>query len=123
MEYYYRWYYDYTAQGVSFWCGSYPVTKRTPNGAWIDEYGKKHFILDCAAKKWAAPTRDEAWLNMKRRLARRTQILTAQLDTCVHVTNDPRLKQITAPTDKEAAPWHSTEPNTRTLFALSDHLS
>ena len=118
MEYYYRWYYGYTTDsGVSFWCDALPIIKRTAKGAWIDQYGKQRFILNSSVKKWAAPTRDEAWENMKRRLVRRTQILAAQLDTCTHVKDDPRLNQVTAPTDKETAPWLSTEHNTLMLFA------
>ena len=108
MEYYYRWYYDSGDGGALFWCGHYPVTKRTHRGAWIDEYGKARFILNDSVKKWAAPTQDEAWIGMKRRLARRRVIVRHQLSICEEVTADPRYKLDTAPSDKEYFPWQST---------------
>ena len=77
IEYYYRYSASVTfTQGiilfsrsvdVYYHCASYPVTKRTQCGACIDEYGRKRFIRTDATKKWAAPTKKEAWLNYKAR--------------------------------------------------------
>lgn len=72
IEYYFRWaaavqWCDGNKREVYYHCSMYPVTKRTKAGVFIDDYGRKRFILNDAKKKWAAPTKQEAWLNYKAR--------------------------------------------------------
>lgn len=72
QEVYYRWSaaVNWTGDGnasVYFHCASYPVIKKTRAGVFVDEHGRKHFILNDARKKWAAPTKQEAWQCYKQR--------------------------------------------------------
>lgn len=58
----------------------YPVTKRTPQGAWIDVYGKPRFVLSNTFKKFAAATEEEeAKVSFFARKARQLKILRAQI--------------------------------------------
>jgi len=44
------------------------VQKRTPKGAWVVSDGDRHLVLDASRKKWAYPTKTEAWDSFKIRL-------------------------------------------------------
>ena len=70
--YYYRWsaavnWCDGDKGSCFYHCAAYPVIKTTRAGVFIDDHGKKRFILNDAKKKWAAPTKQEAWINYKAR--------------------------------------------------------
>lgn len=102
IEYYYRYSASVTfTQGsilsnpsvrVYYHCAFYPVTKRTQCGAWIDEYGRKRFILTDAVKKWAAPTKKEAWLNYKARSAHALQHAKNNVDKITAARNTEQFK-------------------------------
>jgi len=75
---------------VDFWCADpigsiniepWRVLRRTPKGAWIvppfsnkwNEESCKKLVIDSTNKKWAYPTKKEAWDSFCIRLVRREQ--------------------------------------------------
>ena len=60
-----------------------PVLRRTRRGAWVDFYGKEKFVLGGARKRFAYPTKDEAFVSFLRRKKKQLAILAAQHDAVV----------------------------------------
>jgi hypothetical protein len=58
---------------------TYPITKITPCGAWIDIYGRKRFVNLQARKKFACKTKEDAMISFLARKAAQERILSAQL--------------------------------------------
>jgi hypothetical protein len=58
----------------------YPVTRYTPKGVWLDLFGQARFVRTLARKRWACPTKAEAWESFKARKRRQRAILRAQLE-------------------------------------------
>lgn len=58
----------------------FPVVRRTKCGCWVEEYGKKRFVLDQAKKKLAYPTKELARESFVRRKERQIQILNKRLE-------------------------------------------
>ena len=58
----------------------YPILARTAKGAWIARGCRRRFVLSDARKRFAHPTRDEAWTSFCRRKERHRQILSGQLE-------------------------------------------
>lgn len=58
---------------------TFPVKKRTPKGAWINDYGNKRFVLLTAKKQYACNSQEEAKDSFIFRKKRHISILTAQL--------------------------------------------
>lgn len=58
----------------------YPIIKETPKGCWIDDYGKKRFILSNSRKKYAYPTKEEARLGFLKRSLAYKRILFSRLE-------------------------------------------
>jgi hypothetical protein len=55
------------------------VVKRTRCGAWVEGYGQRHFVLDAARKKFAHPTKEEAFQGYQARKRRQCAILRWKL--------------------------------------------
>lgn len=54
--------------------------KKTPKGAWIERtYGVRKFVLDHGRKRYAWPTKEEAWESFLARKRKQAQILRRQL--------------------------------------------
>jgi hypothetical protein len=73
----------------------YVVVRETLKGVWIDKpfFGEK-FILNSARKRFAYPTKEEAWESFKRRKRRQMAIVMQQL-VCAKVALEqeaPHLK-------------------------------
>ena len=66
---------------VYLWLDEYPVVKKTPKGAWIHPYGyqKPKFILDNSKKKWAYPSKEEAYIYFRRRTEKHYLLVERQL--------------------------------------------
>lgn len=56
------------------------ITKITPRGAWVDNYGTPRFVLSGAYKRFACPTKKEAIESFIARKKRQVRILTAQCE-------------------------------------------
>lgn len=109
QEYYYRYSASVTfgqdsifspsSTEVYYHCTSYPVIKRTQCGAWIDDCGKKRFVLNDSVKKWAAPTKKEAWLNYKSRSRHALQHAKNNVDKIEAARNTEQFKQDEPPNE------------------------
>lgn len=54
--------------------------KKTPKGAWIERsYGQKKFVLDAGRKRYAWPTKEEAWESFLARKRKQVKHLKRQL--------------------------------------------
>lgn len=60
-------------------CNEYPVSKRTPQGAWIETGGRLRFVKLTAHKQYACETRELAANSFRHRKLRQIRILQAQL--------------------------------------------
>lgn len=74
-------------------CQEYVVVRRTPKGVWIAappvwRWAYQRFVLNRARKKYAYPTKHEAWQSFKIRKQRQLEILRSQQD---HVSEVLRL--------------------------------
>lgn len=70
---------------------SFPVTKRTASGYWIEVYGRKRWVSATSKKRFAYPTREEAATSYKARKKRQIELLQADLNLarqCLEV--DPK---------------------------------
>lgn len=56
----------------------YPITKTTPKGVWVDNYGTPRFVLSGAYKRFACSTQEEALESFIARKTRQVRILAAQ---------------------------------------------
>jgi hypothetical protein len=55
-------------------------TKKTPKGAWIERsYGRKKFVLDAGRKRYAWPTKEQAWESFLARKRKQVKHLRQQL--------------------------------------------
>jgi len=79
MDVLYR-YYDVPHKGgyVQVVLQTFPITKKTPKGFWIDNLGIPRFVLSGAYKRFACLTKDEALESFMARKKRQIKILTAQ---------------------------------------------
>ena len=83
MTYLYR--YDGGAYEGSFepraalYLDTFPVTKRTAKGCWIDVYGEGKFVLDGDGKRYAYATKELALASLIARKRRQCAILRHQL--------------------------------------------
>lgn len=64
-----------------------PVVRRTPCGAWVDDYGRERFVLNGAGKRYAYPTREAAWESFLIRKRRRVVHLYNQLSVAERVND------------------------------------
>jgi len=62
----------------------YLLEKETPKGYWIDQQGwfNKHWIPKTSRKRFAYPTKEEAWDNFTRRIQKRLRINEHQVSIC-----------------------------------------
>lgn len=70
---------------TSIYLTTYKLVKETPAGYWIGfEHSKnKHkWVAKVGKKKYAYPTKEEAFINLKLRTKRRLSILKSQLKQC-----------------------------------------
>lgn len=58
------------------WCYEFEVIKETPKGYWIEG---KCWISKTSKKRYAHPTKEEAWKSFKARKARQIKILKTRL--------------------------------------------
>lgn len=77
-------------------CDEYPILKRTPKGAWIDDGGRKRFVRLSATKQYACPTVELAAESFRRRKTRQIAILMAQLDEVEAIEAECALRQLDA---------------------------
>lgn len=71
---------------VEIYLRKLPVLKHTPKGTWIDDYGRKRFVLSQARKKYAALTIDAAQESfIKRKEAQRRIYLTRASQAAVAI--------------------------------------
>lgn len=45
---------------VELWLRKFPITKETPCGCWIDDWGDKHWVSNTARKRFGHRTKEEA---------------------------------------------------------------
>lgn len=57
----------------------YMVVSETPQGYWINEWGKKRWVSKTSKKRYAYPTKEEAMENFTKRTARCIKLLRGQL--------------------------------------------
>lgn len=57
----------------------FEVLKETPKGVWIKDWDRKRFVLRGARKRYACPTREEAYQSFYARKARQVRILKARI--------------------------------------------
>ncbi len=57
----------------------YELLKTTKAGVWLDDYGRKRFVLKSARKRFACPTTEEALASYHARKQRQARILRNQL--------------------------------------------
>lgn len=57
----------------------FEVIKETPKGYWIDNYGKKRFVLKESIKRYACLTPEEAFISYQARKRRQLKILRAKV--------------------------------------------
>jgi len=80
---------------VNIFLERYTVTAVTPKGGWIGTHcnAKRRFVLASGIKRYAYPTREEAWTSFKRRKEKYRRILLRQLeftnDVLKSAPNDP----------------------------------
>jgi len=81
---FYRYYDSVTTIGVIVYCTVLYLIKETPKGYWIGymDYNDKPtcWVSKTAKKRYAYPTKQEAWDSFKARKARQVNILTKKLD-------------------------------------------
>ncbi len=67
--------------GCRIECNTYYVIRLTLKGAWIKygKWGKEHFVLYNSRKKYAYPTKEQAWRSFCIRKRRRVDHLEHQL--------------------------------------------
>ena len=58
---------------------AYKIIKRTPKGAWIQDFCRKRFVRLTARKKFACETREEALESFRARKRRQIRILQEQI--------------------------------------------
>lgn len=58
---------------------SFPVIKETEKGFWILVYGSKKWTPNDTKKRYAYPTKEEAYINFQKRTERCIKILSARL--------------------------------------------
>lgn len=64
-----------------------PVIKETPHGRWLDDFGRKRFVLNEGRKRYAWETKELALESLRIRTARRITILAAQLKAAQEVAH------------------------------------
>lgn len=64
---------------VTIYYDSFPILKHTPQGVWLANDEGKRFVLRDARKRWACPTKGEAFESLVARTKRRKKILKSQL--------------------------------------------
>ena len=58
----------------------FPVHKETPKGCWILDYGhKRRWVSNASKKRYAHPTKDEAWESFRKRKERQMAIYREKL--------------------------------------------
>jgi len=68
-----------------------PIIKRTPCGAWVDDYGRQRFVNLQARKKYACETVDAALESYHARKKRQIKILKhrlAEAEAALTLNND-----------------------------------
>jgi hypothetical protein len=76
----YRYYDHWTGTDrVDVYLHSFYVYKETPNGWWINDYGKKRWVSKTSRKKFAYPTIEQAKESFKYRKERQMKILDSQI--------------------------------------------
>lgn len=71
--------YRFNGNYSSIFLNTYEIISRTPCGVWIDDYGKKRFVLSNARKRFAYPTEAEAAIAFRARKKKQVQILKQRL--------------------------------------------
>lgn len=66
---------------------TYTVIRETPCGHHIVGYGEKRWVNKSSKKRYAYPTRDEAWTAFKARKRRQVAILTINLKLAQQALN------------------------------------
>lgn len=75
-------------------CHRFRILRRTPKGAWIDNYGEPKFVLLQAYKKFACETQEEARSNFIARKHKQARILNSQLRTIEKAMNLAKNKEV-----------------------------
>lgn len=70
-------YYDYGGQVLHQECR---ILSTTRAGCWVDDYGKKRFVLAKATKRWAHETEEGAMVSFLARKHRQIAILAARIN-------------------------------------------
>jgi hypothetical protein len=67
-------------RAVRLYCHAFEIIRRTPSGAWIRlGYDFKKFVNLNAHKRFACPTKEEAWESFRARKKRQLEIVSAQV--------------------------------------------
>jgi hypothetical protein len=80
---------------VTFRCVPVPVLRRTPKGAWVQDWSKpkgERFIGDTWRKKWAHPNKADAWESFLKRKHRQLDYAHEAMDRINRVMD--KLKEI-----------------------------
>lgn len=78
----------YVDWGDSVLKEEYPIVKFTPQGAWIDVWGKQKFVLAGTFKKFACKTEEEAKESFFRRKAKQLKILKERIRGIEHAVRE-----------------------------------
>ena len=78
----------------------YKVTKTTPAGAWIDNYGTKKFVLNGSGKRFAHETPSWAWESFvarKRKQHHHAKLALESVELVLEKIKDPHADQPSKP--------------------------
>lgn len=67
--------------GLTVYLERYPVVRRTPCGAWVDDYGTRRFCLHGPGKRFAHERQEDALHSFRRRCIRRQGHARRSLET------------------------------------------
>jgi hypothetical protein len=74
---------------TAIYLSEHQVEKETPKGYWIGSYGKI-WVSKTAKKRYAYPTKDEAWKSFQARKQRQIKLLSARLNIAKKASLLPR---------------------------------
>ena len=77
---------------VTLFIEPWTIQKQTPKGVWVERYGERHLCLHDARKKWAYPTKAEAWESFRIRTNWRIKHCRRALENALAV--EAKLKSI-----------------------------
>ena len=93
--------------------------KKTPKGAWIERaYGIRKFVLDHGRKRYAWPTKEEAWESFLARKRKQVQILRRQLVAAERALEMPMPPELVNSSKFAFEPtWYKLEQTNKPFYA------